>query len=113
MTPVNVGQNINVDPDAANRAWKNAKIAVPLKWISNFFRALELPLMNTKLYMELNWTKHSIINNVEGATTFQIRKTELYVPAVTLNTENNNKLTNLLSEGFERLVTWNECQSKT
>ena len=36
----------------------------------------------------------------------------MYVPVVTLNTENNNKLANLLSEGFERLVTWNEYKRK-
>ena len=62
--------------------------------------------------MELNWTKHSIISNVNTATTFQMTKTELYVPVVTLNTDNNNKLANLLSESFERFVTWNECKSK-
>ena len=62
--------------------------------------------------MELNWTKNSVISNVETATTFHITKTELYVPVVTLNTENNNKLANLLSEGFERLVTWNEYKRK-
>ena len=71
-----------------------------------------MPLINTKLYLELNWTKHSVISNVNIVTTFQITKTELYVPVVTPNTENNNKLANLLSEGFERLVTWNEYKSK-
>ena len=98
---VNVDQN--VDPEVANahRPWKNVKIAVPLKYISSFFRALELPLINTKLYMELNWTQHSIINNANMATKFHITKTELYVSVVTLSTE-NNKLAKLLSEGFER-----------
>ena len=109
-TPTNVRQNI--DPDVANvhRTWKNIKIAVPLKYVSNFFRTLELPLINTKLYTELKSTKHSIISDT--ATTFQITKTELYVPVVTLNTENNNKLTELLSEGFKRSVIWNEYKSK-
>ena len=41
----------------AHRAWKNVKIAVPLKYINNFYRALELPLINTQLHAELNWTK--------------------------------------------------------
>ena len=106
MNSVKVGQNR--DPVVANAhyAWRNVKNAVPLKYIRNFFRALELILINTKLYMELNWTKHSIISNVDTATTFQITKAELYIPAVILSTENNNKLANLLSEGFERLVTW-------
>ena len=112
VNPVNVGQGR--DPDVANvhRAWKNVKILVPLKYMSNFFRALELPLINTKLYTELNWTKHSVIRNVNGATTFQITKAELYVPVVTLNTENNNKLAKLLRDSFERSVIWNEYKSK-
>ena len=112
MNSVNVEQNR--DPVVANAhyAWRNVKIAVPLKYIRNFFRALELPLINTKLYVELNWTKHSVINHVDTATTFQITKAELFVPAVTLSTENNNKLANLLSEVFERLVTWDEYKSK-
>ena len=112
VTPTNVAKN--VDPYVANAhyAWKNVKTAVPLKYISNFFRALELPLINTKLYVELNWTKYSIINNINTATTFQIIKTELHFLIVTLNTENNNKLANLVSGGFEGLVTWNEYKSK-
>ena len=112
VTSVNVDQN--VDPSVANahRAWKNVKIPVPLKQISKFFSSLELPLINTKLYMEVNWTKHSIISNVNTATIFQITKTELHISVVTSSTENNNKLSGLLSEGFERLVTWNEYKSK-
>ena len=47
----------------AHRIWKNIKIVVSLKYISNFFRNLELPLINTKLYMELNWTKYSVLCN--------------------------------------------------
>ena len=85
---------------------------MPLKHISIFFRVLEIPLINTKLYSELNWTEHSIISNANTATTFQITKNELYVPVVTLSTENNNKLTNLLSEGFKRSVIRNEYKTK-
>ena len=43
---------------------------------------------------------------------FQVTKCELYIPVVTLNTENNNKLSELLSNGFERTVVWNEYKSK-
>ena len=42
---------------------------------------------------------------------FQITKGELYIPVVNLNTE-NNKLSELLSKGFERTVVWNEYKSK-
>ena len=52
--PVNAGADPNFNVD--HRLWKNIKIVVPLKYVSNFFRSLELPLINTKLYMEVNWT---------------------------------------------------------
>ena len=62
--------------------------------------------------MELNWTKSSELCNHDHNSIFQITKDELYIPAVTLNTESNNKLSRLLSEGFERTVVWNEYKSK-
>ena len=88
---------VNANPDIADahRLWQNTKIDVPLKYISNFLRSLELPLISTKLYIKLNWTKISVMRNVDGDTTFQITKTELYVPVVTLNTDNNKKLSDL------------------
>ena len=83
-----------------------------ISYISNFFRNLELPLINAKLYMELNWTKYSVLCKQNQNSIFQITKCELYIPVVTLNTENNNKLSELLSKGFERTVVWNEYKSK-
>ena len=62
-TPNSENVPANTDPNFANahKIWENIKIAVPLKYISNFFRNLELPLINTKLYMELNWTKYLVL----------------------------------------------------
>ena len=107
----------NRDPDVANahRLWKNVKIAVSLKYISNFFRSLELPLINTKLYFELIWTKHSVVSDAGAATNFQITKTGLYVPVVSLSNQNkNNKksLNKLLEKSFKRSVIWNEYKTK-
>ena len=62
--------------------------------------------------MELHWTKYSVLSTTYQDSIFQITKGELYIPVVTLNTENNNKLSRLLSEGFERTVIWNEYKSK-
>ena len=91
-----IGDNPNLN--AAHRLWKNVQISVPLKYISNFFRSLQLPLVNTKLYIELNWTKDSVISNRdtndEDAIKFQITEAVLHVPVVTLNTANNNKFFN-------------------
>ena len=56
---VNVAQNRHPDVANAHRLWKNVKTAVPLKYVSNFFRLLELSLINTTLYIELNWSNHT------------------------------------------------------
>ena len=62
--------------------------------------------------MELNWTKFSVLCSQDQNSIFQIIRGELYIPVKTLNTENNNKLSELLSKGFERTVVWNEYKSK-
>ena len=80
--------------------WKNAQIIIPPKYISSFFRSLELPLINTKLHIQLNDTKNSVISDAAGDSTFKIAKTEFYVPAVTLKIEDNNKLNQLLDTEF-------------
>ena len=103
--------------DNAYRSYKNAQIFVPLKYVSSFFRSLELPMINTKLHLELSWTKSCIMKTVEQNTnndtnTFQVTKTEFYVPVVTLKTSDNEKLNDLLSSGFKRSVFWNEYKSK-
>ena len=54
----------NTTVEDGNAIWKNAKIIVQLKYISLFFRSLEMPLINTELYIELNYSKNSIISNV-------------------------------------------------
>ena len=107
-----IAANINPNIPQAYRLWKNAKIIFPLKYISSFFRSLEISLINTKLYTELNYSKNSVISDNAGATSFKITKTEIYVPAVTLNTEDNNKLNQLLDTEFKRKVYWNEYNSK-
>ena len=109
-TPVET--NVNSDVAAAHRLWKNIKIVVPSKYLSSFFRSIELPFINTKLYIELNWTKNSVMRTVAGDTTLQIIKTELHVPVVTLNTKNTKTTSILLEEGFKRSLAWNEYKSK-
>ena len=113
-TPNSAPVRASIDPNfnVVHRVWKNIKIVVLLKYISNFFRNLELPLINTELYAELNWAKYSVLCNQDQNSIFQITKSEMYIPVVTFNAENNNKLSRLLSEGLERTVIWNEYKSK-
>ena len=47
---------------ADNGVFKDVKIAVPLKYLSNFWRSLEMPLINCKIHLELNWSKDCNVN---------------------------------------------------
>ena len=67
---------------AANGVLENAKIDAPLKDLSNIFRSLEIPLINCKIHLELNWTKNCVMSSIDGATAFQITSTKLYVPII-------------------------------
>ena len=104
----------DIDPDIANahKLFLNAQIAVPLKYVSSFFRSLEMSLINTKLHLELNWKKGCVMSNVSTVTTFKTISTKLSVPVVTLPTKENVKLTKQLSKGFKRSVFWNDFKTK-
>ena len=94
----------------------DAKIIGPLKYLFNFFRSFEMPLVNCKIHLELNWIKSSVMSTAlddnNTATTFQITSTKLYVPVVTLSTKNSLKLIKQLNKGLKRSVYWNEHKSK-
>ena len=105
--------------DTGNNGIKNGvKIAVPLKFLSNFWRSLEMPLINCKVELSLKWIESCILNtaaiganvNATGADseTFKITDAKRYVPIVTLSIEDNSKLSKLLNEGFKRPICWNE-----
>ena len=72
-----------------------------------------MPLINCKIYLELDWVKNCVISSVAGVTTFKVTNTKLYVPIVTLSSKVNVKLVKLLEKGFKRPVYWNEYQTKT
>ena len=71
---------------------KDVEIMVPLKYLSNFWRTLEMPLINCEVNLILTWSSTCVINNSTGAGTFEITDTKLYVPVVTLSTKENAKL---------------------
>ena len=59
------------------------KIAVPLKYLSNFWRSLEMPLINCKVALSLKWYANCILFSAGTAATFAITDTKLYVPIFT------------------------------
>ena len=71
---------------------KDVEVMVPLKYLSNFWRTLEMPLINCEVEIILTWSKTCVISSATGETKFVITKTKFYVPVVTLSTEDNAKL---------------------
>ena len=98
----------NLIGNTENNGTKNeVKIAVPFKYLSNFWRSLEMPLINCKVKLSLKWYERCLLTAATTAT-FRITDAKHYVPIVTLSIEDNSKLTKLLNEGFKRPIYWNE-----
>ena len=74
-----------------NNNVKNVAITVPLKYLSNFWRTLEMPLINCEVNLILTWSSTCVITNSNGVGTFAITDAKLYVPVVTLSTQKNIK----------------------
>ena len=91
---------------------KDTKIVVPLKYLSNFWRSLELPLINLKVHLELNWIEDCTLSSDGNSSKFEITDAKLHVPIVTLSTKDSVNLTKKLSEGFKRSVYWDSYQIK-
>ena len=99
---------------------------MPLKHLSNFWRALNMPLINCEINLILTWSENCVLTRdtdpdadptvaaIDNPTkaTFQITDTKLYVPVVTLSTENDKKLLEQLRTGFKRTIKWNKYRSK-
>ena len=71
---------------------------VPLKYLSNCGRTLEMPLINCEIDLFLTWSDKCVLSSDTKATTFAITETKLYV--VTLSTQDNGKLLQQLKSGF-------------
>ena len=96
-------------PAAGNT--KDVEIVVPLKYLSNFWITLEMPLINCEVNFILTWSRDSVITNSEGEGKFAITETKLYVSVVTLSTQNNGKLLQQLKSAFKRTINWNKYES--
>ena len=98
-----------------NDGTKYVEIIVPLKYLSNFWRTLEMPLINCEVNLTLTWSSTCVLiatNNANRNATFAITDTKLYVPAVTLSTQENTKFFQQLKSGFKSVINWNKYLSK-
>ena len=94
-----------------NRNTKDVEIIVPLKYLRNFWRTLEMPLINCEVILILTWSKDCVITSPEGEVKFAITETKLYVLVVTLSTQDNAKLLQQLNSGFKTTINWNKYES--
>ena len=98
-----------------NGGTNDVEIIVPLKYLSNFWRTLEMPLINCEVNLILTWSSTCVIvstNIPNQNATFAITDTKLYVLVVTLSTQEYTKFLQQLKSGFKRVINWNKYLSK-
>ena len=125
-----IGNTYNVNAgadgyDVNKNGTQEVELAIPLKYLGNFWRALNIPLISCEVSLELKWDKNCIITSLEqrdigggnrdnaptGAT-LSITDCKLYVPAVTLSKDDEIKLLTNLKSGFKREIIWNKYRSQ-
>ena len=109
----------------------DVEIAIPLKYLGNLWRSLDIPLINCEITLILSWYEKCVlvgkalrnapdpqpnppIAAIESPTDakFKITDCKLYVPVVTSSAENDNKLLEQLKSGFRRSIKWNKYMSQ-
>ena len=106
---------VKMTGQTGNGGTNNVEIMVPIKYLSNFWRTLEMPLINCEVNLILSWSRNCVIvssNDANQNATFAITDTKLYVLVVTLSTQDNAKLLQQLKSGFKRVINWNKYLSK-
>ena len=111
--------------DVNKNGAQEVELAIPLKYLGNFWRALNIPLISCEVSLELKWNKNCVITSLEQreigggnrdntptAATLAINNCKLYVPAVTLSKDDDFKLLTNLKSGFNREIIWNKYRSQ-
>ena len=125
-----IGNTYNVNAgadgyDVNKNGTQEVELAIPLKYLGNFWRALNIPLISCEVSLELKWDKNCVITSLEqrdigggnrdnaptGAT-LVINDCKLCVPAVTLSKYDEIKLLTNLKSGFKREIIWNKYISQ-
>ena len=120
--------NVNAGADGYDvnkNGTQEVELAIPLKYLGNFWRALNISLISCEVSLELKWDKNCVITSLEqkdigggnrdnaptGAT-LAINDCKLYVPAVTLSKDDEIKLLTILKSRFKREIIWNKYRSQ-
>ena len=115
----------NPNYDANNSGEKNVALAIPLKYLGNFWRALDIPLISCEVSLELKSNKNCVITSqqigvhLDGGNnaaptnaTLAINDCKLDIPVVTLSKDDEIKLLTNLKSGFKREIIWNKYRSQ-
>ena len=111
-----------------NRVGKqDVELAIPLTYLGNFWRALNIPLISWEVSLELKWNKNCVITSLERrqvdagppvvngtrtSATLAINNCNLCVSVVTLSKDDEIKLLTNLKSGFTREIIWNKYRSQ-
>ena len=109
-----------------NDSLTNAKVVIALKHLSNFWKSLNIPLINCEVGLILTWPKNCVLadmttRNAQGdspatvapsGAKCKIADTKLHVPVVTLSKENDIKLLEQLKSGYKKTIKWNKYRSQ-
>ena len=125
-----IGNTFNVNAgaqgyDVNKNGTQKVELAMPLKYLGNFWRALNIRLISCEVSLELKWDKNCVITSLEqrdirggnrdnaptGAT-LAINDCKLYVPEVTLSKDDEIELLTNLKSGFKKEIIWNKCRSQ-
>ena len=123
--PDGAGQIDNPISNVNKNGTQEVELAIPLKYLGNFWRALNIPLISCEVSLELKWDKNCVITSLEQrdigggnrdnsptSATLAINDCKLYVPAVTLSKDDEIKLLTNLKSGFKREIIWNKYRSQ-
>ena len=111
--------HLNINKKQQSQIGNDGKIdvqaMVPFKHLSNFWRTLEMSLLNYEINIFLIWFEKCVLvtRDYDGRElVFAITDTKLYVPVVTLSAQGNKKLLQQLKTSSKRTINWNTYQSK-
>ena len=125
---IGIKYNVNAGADGYDvnkNGTQEVELAIPLKYLGNFWRALNIPLISCEVSLELKWDKNCIItslqqrdigrgkrDNAPTDATLSITDCKLYIPAATLSKDDETKLLTNLKSGFKREIIWNKYRSQ-
>ena len=95
---------LKITGKTGNGGTKDVEIMVPLKYLSNFWRTLEMSLINCEVNLILTWSSKYVLIATVNPNQNAITDTKLYVPVVTLSTQENTKFIQQLKSGFKRII---------